>query len=58
MKTLKYLAPAIIVYLCFAFILWEFNPGKWDEAIRFMYIIVAIIGAAIFWQINNENEIT
>jgi hypothetical protein len=47
MKTIKHFAPAIIIYLCFAFVLWDFNPGNWHEAARFICVVLAISGTII-----------
>jgi hypothetical protein len=47
MKTLKDLAPAAIVYLCFAFILWELNPTYWHIMERAAAVACAIIITAI-----------
>jgi hypothetical protein len=29
----------IFIYLCFAFIVWEFNPANWEEVCRVIYIL-------------------
>jgi hypothetical protein len=39
--------PFVIVYLCFAFVLWDFNPGNWHEAARFICVVLAISGTII-----------
>lgn len=51
----------IIIYLCFAFMLWKVDPSLWDESMRFSFIwfgpvtgiIIFGIGAFIDYMIKD-----
>lgn len=58
MKTLKntlpYLGLLILIYLFTSFILWELNPGKWDEGSRLVTAFAEISGMIIMFLAKHE----
>ena len=37
-KLTPYIIATVIVYFCFSFTTWEWNPEQWEEAKRFGFI--------------------
>lgn len=31
----------IMLYGIFAFVMWEFNPGLWEEVIRYIFALIS-----------------
>lgn len=58
---LYYLLPSIIVYACFAFVLLELNPCKWDAISRVFFVFVMIginaFGLYVIQEIKNGRNI-
>jgi len=47
LKALKELIATLIVYFCFAFTIWQYNPSQWEESTRGMFIYCCIGASAI-----------
>jgi multisubunit Na+/H+ antiporter MnhE subunit len=60
MKILIPLLAAIVVYIGFSFIQWEFNPGRWGRMVRAFCVLFSAAAAAIaFIQLMmNEQDKT
>ena len=46
-QILPYLISTLIVYFCFAFTLWQFNPSQWEQSTRALFIYFWIISLII-----------
>jgi len=46
-STTQLLLTMVIVYLAFAFIIWDLNPSKWLEAARgtYVFFVIFVFGA-------------
>jgi len=60
MNKLYYLLPSIIAYACFAFVLLELNPSKWDPISRVFFVFVMIcinaFGLYVIQEIKEERN--
>ena len=60
MNKLYYLLPSIIVYACFAFVLLELNPCKWDVISRVFFVfvmaIINVLGIYAIEEYKNERN--
>ena len=51
-KLIPYIIATAIVYFCFAFTTWKFNPGQWDESKRFGFILLWLGALAMAYPLN------
>ena len=48
MKTiLAAIAGLCTTYLAFVFVMWEFNPGEWNEVARFICVWLGILASVV-----------
>lgn len=46
----------ILLYLAFAFIMWEWNPEKWPDSARFCFVLIDLT-IYVMQLIREETEI-
>jgi hypothetical protein len=51
-KIIPYIAATAIVYFCFAFTTWKFNPQQWEESKRFGFILLWLGALAMTYPLN------
>ena len=54
---LPYLISTLIVYFCFAFILWKCNPSQWEQSARAMFIYCWLAVSVITGLFTNIKKI-
>lgn len=52
---LVFVAPVIIIYFVFAFVLMQSNPAEWDDLAKFLFAVVSIFAVYVFCGIL-QNE--
>jgi hypothetical protein len=50
-KLTPYLTATAIVYFCFAFTTWQWNPKQWDESKRFAFILLWLGALAMVYPL-------
>ena len=51
-KLTPYIIATAIVYFCFSFTTWQWNPGQWEEAKRFGFILIWLGALAMVYPLN------
>ena len=51
-KLTPYIIATVIVYFCFSFTTWEWNPEQWEEAKRFGFILCWLGALAMAYPLN------
>jgi hypothetical protein len=51
-KLTPYLIATVIVYFCFAFTTWQWNPEHWQESKRFGFILLWLGALAMAYPLN------
>ena len=51
-KLTPYIIATAIVYFCFAFTIWQWNPEQWDESKRFGFILLWLGALAMVYPLN------
>jgi hypothetical protein len=47
-----YLIATAIVYFCFSFTTWQWNPEQWEESKRFGFILLWLGALALVYPLN------
>ena len=51
-KLTPYLIATAIVYFCFSFTTWQWNPEQWEESKRFGFILLWLGALALVYPLN------
>jgi hypothetical protein len=55
-KLIPYLIATAIVYFCFAFPTWNFNPAQWSESKRLGFLIYWLFSLLLTYPLNEINK--
>ncbi len=54
---LNYTGKALLLYLLFSFVIWDFSPNKWLTEVRFLFAIFLTGFEGLYWLFMHEIEI-